>query len=156
MTMNPEKLAKLQEQVRTGGKGTPRRKVKKVPTKTAVVDDRKLQASLGRLRAVPIPAIEEVNMFAEDGRVLHFTAPRVQGAVQSNVFAVSGHGQEKDLTELLPGILPQLGEENLRMLRAMAEQFQAQQRAAAAKEDGIPDLVEDFEAAGITEKEVEA
>ena len=40
--MNAEKLAKLQAQVRTGGKGTARRK-KKVVHKTAATDDKKLQ-----------------------------------------------------------------------------------------------------------------
>ena len=42
--MNAEKLAKLQAQVRTGGKGTARRK-KKVVHKTAATDDKKLQVS---------------------------------------------------------------------------------------------------------------
>ena len=40
--MNAEKLAKMQAQVRMGGKGTARRK-KKVVHKTAATDDKKLQ-----------------------------------------------------------------------------------------------------------------
>ena len=43
--MNAEKLAKLQAQVRTGGKGTARRK-KKVVHKTAATDDKKLQVRI--------------------------------------------------------------------------------------------------------------
>jgi hypothetical protein len=43
--MNAEKLAKMQAQVRTGGKGTARRK-KKVVHKTAATDDKKLQVNL--------------------------------------------------------------------------------------------------------------
>ena len=46
--MNAEKLQKLQAQVRTGGKGTQRRK-KKVVHRTATTDDKKLQSSLKKL-----------------------------------------------------------------------------------------------------------
>ena len=46
--MNAEKLAKLQAQVRVGGKGTQRRK-KKVVRHTATTDDKKLQSSLKKL-----------------------------------------------------------------------------------------------------------
>ena len=73
--MNPEKLAKLQAQVRIGGKGTPRRKVKKV-SKTSGTDDKKLQKELRKFNVQPISAIEEVNMFKSDGTVLHFNAPK--------------------------------------------------------------------------------
>jgi len=57
------------------GKGTPRRKVKKVH-KNAGTDDKKLQTSLKKLNVQPIQAIEEVNMFKEDGNVIHFAAPK--------------------------------------------------------------------------------
>lgn len=57
------------------GKGTPRRKVKKIH-KNAGTDDKKLQTSLKKLNVQPIQAIEEVNMFKEDGNVIHFAAPK--------------------------------------------------------------------------------
>ncbi|RKO87766.1 hypothetical protein BDK51DRAFT_6030, partial [Blyttiomyces helicus] len=72
--MNPEKLAKLQASaaaVRIGGKGTPRRKVKKVH-KSNGTDDKKLQSTLKKLNVQPINGVEEVNMFKADGTVLHF------------------------------------------------------------------------------------
>jgi nascent polypeptide-associated complex subunit beta len=72
--MNAEKLAKLQAQVRIGGKGTPRRKVKKVQ-KTSGADDKKLQLALKKLNVQPLTAIEEVNMFQKDGTILHFNRP---------------------------------------------------------------------------------
>lgn len=153
--MNPEKLAKLQEQVRIGGKGTPRRKMKKPAKVAAVHDDRKLSAALGRLRATPIPAIDEVNMFDEDGKVIHFVAPKVTGSVPGNTFVVQGHSEEKELTELLPGILGQLGSESLDALRRMAQAMQAQQQATGS-DSGVPELVEEFAEAGISEKEVDA
>lgn len=57
------------------GKGTPRRKVKKVH-KSSGTDDKKLQTSLKKLNVQPIQAIEEVNMFKADGNVIHFSAPK--------------------------------------------------------------------------------
>ena len=59
--MNRDKLAKLSEQVRVGGKGVPRRK-RKVVHKTANTDDRKLQNSLKKLPVTNIPGIEEVGL----------------------------------------------------------------------------------------------
>ena len=57
------------------GKGTPRRKVKKVH-KSSGTDDKKLQTSLKKMNVQPIQAIEEVNMFKDDGNVIHFAAPK--------------------------------------------------------------------------------
>jgi nascent polypeptide-associated complex subunit beta len=57
------------------GKGTVRRKVKKVHKSTGA-DEKKLQASLKKLNTQPIQAIEEVNMFKADGNVIHFAAPK--------------------------------------------------------------------------------
>jgi nascent polypeptide-associated complex subunit beta len=39
-------------------------------------DDRKLQAALKKLNMQPITGVEELNMFREDGNVLHFSAPK--------------------------------------------------------------------------------
>ncbi|KAL9626575.1 MAG: hypothetical protein Q9204_007200 [Flavoplaca sp. TL-2023a] len=135
-----------------GGKGTPRRKQKKVH-KTSGTDDKKLQTSLKKLNVQPIQAIEEVNMFKEDGNVIHFAAPKVHAAVPSNTFAVYGNGEDKELTELVPGILNQLGPDSLASLRKLAESYQSLQKKDGGGEenkdddDDIPDLVagENFE-----------
>lgn len=65
------------------GKGTPRRKVKKVH-KSSSTDDKKLQTSLKKLNVQPIQAIEEVNMFKEDGNVIHFAAPKGESRLQTS------------------------------------------------------------------------
>jgi nascent polypeptide-associated complex subunit beta len=135
----------------------------------------------------PITGVEEVNMFREDGNVLHFSAPKgecplpacppalsgmtiavsdfrggyatrlvnetVHAAVTANTFAIYGAGQVKELTELVPGILNQLGPDSLASLRKLAESYQAiqqgQQRAGAGAaeddDDDVPDLVENFD-----------
>merc|ERR1712119_27994 len=119
-TMNPEKLKKLQNEVRLGGKGTARRK-KKVVHKSVATDDKKLQSSLKKLAVNTIPNIEEVNMMRDDGTVLHFNNPRVQASLAANTFAITGHPENKVVTEMLPGILNQLGTDGLNNLRRFAQ-----------------------------------
>lgn len=72
-TINNDKLSKLQAQVIASS--GPRRKVKKAH-KSIAGDDKKLQASLKKLNAQNVPGIEEINMFQEDGNVLHFKVPK--------------------------------------------------------------------------------
>jgi nascent polypeptide-associated complex subunit beta len=67
-----------------------------------------------------IPGIEEVNMIKDDGSVIHFNNPKVQASLAANTFAVTGHGENKQITELLPGILNQLGTESLTHLKKLA------------------------------------
>uniref|UniRef100_A0A3Q1HBW4 Transcription factor BTF3 n=1 Tax=Anabas testudineus TaxID=64144 RepID=A0A3Q1HBW4_ANATE len=124
--MNQEKLAKLQAQVRIGGKGSARRK-KKVVHRTATADDKKLQSSLKKLAVNNIAGIEEVNMIKDDGTVIHFNNPKVQASLSANTFAITGHAETKQLTEMLPGILSQLGADSLSSLRKLAEQFPRQE-----------------------------
>lgn len=65
----------------------------------------------------------------------------------------------KELTELVPGILNQLGPDSLASLRKLAESYQAiqqgQQRPPTAggaadddDDDDVPDLVENFDVEG--------
>lgn len=137
-----------------GGKGAPRRKQVRKPR--SAVDDQKIQAALKKINVQPIQGVEEVNMFKEDGNVIHFPHPKVHAAAQANTCAIYGKSQEKELTELVPGILPQLGADSLANLRRLAEQYQqmtAQQQEAALKkakegdskdDDDVPDLVSCF------------
>lgn len=94
--MNADKLKKLQAQVRIGGKGTPRRK-KKIVHATAATDDKKLQSTLKKLSVNAIPGIEEVNMIKDDGTVLHFKNPKTQASLAANTFAITGHGENKQV-----------------------------------------------------------
>lgn len=93
--MNPEKLAKLQEQVRLGGKGTPRRKVKKVSSTKSAEGSTKMQSILKKIGTQPLANIDEVNMFCSDGQVIHFVTPKVQAAVSSNTFMITGSNKLK-------------------------------------------------------------
>lgn len=154
--MNPEKLKQLQKQqaqVRIGGKGSARRK-KKVVHRTATTDDKKLQSSLKKLAVNNIPGIEEVNMIKEDGQVIHFNNPKVQASLAANTFAITGHAETKQITEMLPGILNQLGAESLANLKKLATSVSSGVPMDGDKpatgdidddDDDVPDLVENFD-----------
>ncbi|KAL0097820.1 NAC domain-containing protein [Phycomyces blakesleeanus] len=152
--MDAEKLSKLQVQVRIGGKGTPRRKTKKFIKVSGSGDDRKLSAALTKLGVQPIAGVEEVNMFRDDGMVIHFGAPKVQAAVNCNTFAIHGRATEKNLAQLVPGILNQMDPESLAILRKLAEAYQTNQAAGTSgdEDDEIPDLVESFDKVDIKEE----
>lgn len=61
----------------------------------------------------------------------------------ANTFAIYGHGEDKELTELVPGILNQLGPDSLASLRKLAESYQSMQKGDKGEDDDeIPDLVE--------------
>jgi nascent polypeptide-associated complex subunit beta len=78
--------------------------------------------------------------------------------VPSNTFAIYGNGEDKELTELVPGILNQLGPDSLASLRRLAESYQSLQKKEGGgdgegeggdkkkddddDDDEIPDLVE--------------
>lgn len=153
--MNPEKLKQLQNSVRIGGKGSARRK-KKVVHRTATADDKKLQTSLKKLNVNNIPGIEEVNMIKDNGEVLHFNNPKVQASLAANTFAVNGHGESKPLTEMLPGILNQLGADSLTNLKKFATNVTGGDSGSGVKptnpdideedeDDEVPELVENFD-----------
>ncbi|MEQ2183767.1 hypothetical protein GOODEAATRI_001364, partial [Goodea atripinnis] len=70
--------------------------------------------------------LPKVNMIKDDGTVIHFNNPKVQASLSANTFAITGHAETKQLTEMLPGILSQLGADSLSSLRKLAEQFPRQ------------------------------
>lgn len=66
----------------------------------------------------------------------------MHASIPSNTFAIYGQGQDKELTELVPGILNQLGPEAIASLRKIAESYQQAQSQAG----GMPLNAEDKEA----------
>lgn len=121
--MNPERLSRMQSQVRIGGKGTQRRK-KKVVHKTNT-DDKKLQNSLKKLAVNSIPGIEEVHMIKDDGHVIHFNNPKVQASLPANTFAIIGHAETKVVTNVVTNVI----------------------NSDSRDDEDVPDLVGDFDSA---------
>lgn len=151
--MDRDKLLKMAGAVRTGGKGSVRRK-KKAVHKTTSTDDKRLQNTLKRLGVNVIPGIEEVNIFKDD-TVIHFLNPKVQASIAANTYVISGPSTNKKIQELLPGILNQMGPDSLTQLKKMVSQMGGMPGgvpvpgSAGAIDDGddddVPDLVDNFE-----------
>ncbi|CAG14893.1 unnamed protein product, partial [Tetraodon nigroviridis] len=97
------------------------------------------------------------NMFTTQGTVIHFNNPKVQASLPANTFTITGHAETKQLTEMLPGILSQLGADSLTSLRRLAETMpkpvgdKAPLVAAEEEDDDVPDLVENFDEASKNE-----
>ena len=119
--------------------------------------DAKLNSAVKKLGCTQIPGIEEVNLFKEDGNVIHFSSPKVQASIQANTFIISGNSAVKGIQELLPSIISQLGNENIEAMKAMMGANPAMGGAGAgaaaaeaesesdSDDDDIPDLVDNFE-----------
>lgn len=99
-------------------------------------------------------------MIKDDGQVLHFNNPKVQASLAANTFAINGHADTKQLTEMLPGILNQLGAESLSSLKKLASTVAGGEYLRGGgdsgkpntddiddDDDGVPDLVENFDEA---------
>ena len=70
----------------------------------------------------------QVNMFTNQGTVIHFNNPKVQASLAANTFTITGHAETKQLTEMLPSILNQLGADSLTSLRRLAEALPKQRK----------------------------
>ncbi|GAU89691.1 hypothetical protein RvY_02210 [Ramazzottius varieornatus] len=135
--MNPERLKqlqKLQDQVRTGGKGSARRK-KKVMHHAVVKDDKQLINTLKKLGANPIPGIEEVNLFRSDNTVIQIKNPKVQTALACNTFSVAGQAQEKPASEVMSSF-PNMNQESLMQLRNLGTLLNRARAGNAAGGEG--------------------
>jgi nascent polypeptide-associated complex subunit beta len=135
--MNAQKLAQLQQGVRIGGKGTARRKHKAPRKKSTQTDDKKLQSHLQKLGCQPMQGIEEVNLFKDDGSVIHFNNPRFHVGSGANMYVVSGRAENKSIQDILPSLIKGAG-----LGSAVAAAAEA---AKKGDDDDVPDLVENFE-----------
>lgn len=93
-------------------------------------------------------------MIKEDGQVIHFNNPKVQASLAANTFAITGHAETKQITEMLPGILNQLGAESLANLKKLATSVSSGGSVDITKtatgdidedDDDVPDLVDNFD-----------
>merc|ERR1712038_1364516 len=140
MPINKEKLAAMQARGPRAKVGGARRKKKVTQSKNQVSDDKKIQQTLKKFSCSNLPGIDEVNMFKEDGNVIHFKNPKVTASPTSNTFTVAGHNEVKKITEI-PGVLNQLGLEGLQGLQQWAKS-QGIGEPQAKKADGLADIPE--------------
>ncbi|XP_051010600.1 transcription factor BTF3-like [Acomys russatus] len=89
---------------------------------------------------------------------VHFNNPKVQASLAANTFTITGHTETKQLTEMLPRLLNQLGTDRMTSVRRLAEALPKQSvdgkaplATAEDDEDEVPDLVENFDEASRNE-----
>ncbi|EDV47102.1 transcription factor BTF3 homolog 4 [Drosophila erecta] len=87
--MDANKLKKVEEAVRIGGRGSVRRKHKNVPS-SAAVDEKRLQTTLAKLPLTQVNGIQEVAIEFTDSSELVIAVPKVQGTTSSNLFVITG------------------------------------------------------------------
>lgn len=87
--MDIVKLKKMEDSVRIGGKGSVRRKHKHVQT-SSNLEEKRLQATLGKLSLNQMPGIQQISVQMRDGNEIIVPMPKVQGSVVSNLFVITG------------------------------------------------------------------
>lgn len=75
-------------------------------------------------------------------RLNHFVV--VQAIIGSNTFVISGDGEDKEMTELAPGILNQLGPNALMNLQKMAKVYQEQAQASGLSVEDYAKTIADM------------
>ena len=173
--MNTDKLQKLAASVRTGGKGSMRRK-KKVIVKSAGADEKKLDGALKKLQLTPLREVKKVTLVMTGDSVLVFDKANVSANTSSNLYVLKGKGvtQAKDMSTASPDLaqlqsmLAKSGMdpakmsqmlESEEMQKVLASKGLSKEQAAAAlsgvaaaggdddDDDDVPELVTDnFEA----------
>ncbi|KAG8506579.1 Transcription factor BTF3, partial [Galemys pyrenaicus] len=125
---------------------------KEVVQKTATADDlkkKKLQFPLKKLRVNSIFGIEEMTVFTNEGAVIHFNNLKAKASLVANIFTLAlwSCRETKQMTEMLPSILNQLGDwlkhcpNNLWMEKKHPLLLE---KDCEGDDDEVPDLVEIF------------
>ena len=139
-----EAREKLRAKMGSGTMAGGARRKKRNVHKASGQDDKRLQNTLKRIGMNSVPGIEEVNMFKADGNVIHFASPKVQANIAANTYVISGHSEDKKLTDMLPGIITQLGPDNLTQLKNIASSL-GQGKSGPGDDDDVPDITENFD-----------
>ena len=141
------KLAARFGQTQIGGKGSQRR-TKKVVHHQEVNEDKKLKSTIKKFGMQQLQDIDEVNMFKDDHTVIHFRKPQTSFSVRENLLVVSGAPETKNLKDMMPDILKQVGPQQYQFLKQQigaGVDGKADGAADDDDDDDVPELVGTFE-----------
>jgi nascent polypeptide-associated complex subunit beta len=126
--------------------GTQRR-TKKVVHHTEVAEDKKLKSTIKKFGMQSLQDIDEVNMFKDDNTVIHLKRPQTQFSVRENLLVVAGTPETKELKDMMPDILKQVGPQQYSFLKEALGNMGGKGPSAVADDDAddIPELVGTFE-----------
>ena len=77
--------------------------------------------------------------------MIHIKKPSLEYSFKEKVSFVSGTSETKNIKELLPGIIKQLGTKQFEFMKEYAETLKKKDKKKEEKIDEAPELVEDFE-----------
>mmetsp|Transcript_5762 Transcript_5762/g.4380 ORF Transcript_5762/g.4380 Transcript_5762/m.4380 type:complete len:89 (-) Transcript_5762:75-341(-) len=83
-------------------------------------------------------------MFKDDNTVIHFKKPSVQFSMRENLLVVTGNPETKELKDMLPEVLKQLGPAQLTQLKNLVG-LETTKESKEEDEDDVPELVGTFE-----------
>ena len=139
-----KKLAEKFGNTQIGGKGTQRRKHEAKKRGNKVETDKKIESIAKKAQAKKLNEISEINIFKDDNTVIHFKKPTLEYSFKEKVSFVSGLHETKNIKELLPAIIKQLGPKQFEFMKEYAETLKNKDKKDE-KNDQAPELVEDFE-----------
>ena len=139
-----KKLAEKFGNTQIGGKGTQIRKHEAKKRGNKVETDKKIEAIAKKSQAKKLNEISEINIFKDDNTVIHFKKPTLEYSFKEKVSFVSGLHETKNIKELLPTIIKQLGPKQFEFMKEYAETLKSKDKKDD-KDEQAPELVEDFE-----------
>ena len=86
-------------------------------------------------------------MFKDDNTVIHLRRPKTQFSVRENLLVVTGNPETKDLKNMMPDILKQVGPQQYNYLKTQLKELDGGKKEEA-DDDDVPELVGTFEDAG--------
>ena len=86
-------------------------------------------------------------MFKDDNTVIHLKRPQTQFSVRENLLVVAGTPETKELKDMMPDILKQVGPKQYQFLKQQMGNIDTKQDGQD-DDDDVPELVGTFEDAG--------
>ena len=83
-------------------------------------------------------------MFKDDNTVVHFKRPQIQFSVKENLMVVTGNPETKELKDMMPDILKQLGPQQYNFLKTIMGNMDSVKEASnkqEEEEEEMPNLV---------------
>ena len=141
-----KKMAEEFGNMQLGGKGTQKRKKMAKHRGNKVEADKKIVALAKKSGARKINEVSEINIFKDDNKVVHIKKPTLEYSFKEKVSFFSGNAETKEIKDLLPGIIKQLGPKQFGFVKDYAETLRVKDKKQSDKIEEAPELVEDFEA----------
>jgi nascent polypeptide-associated complex subunit beta len=141
-----KKMAAEFGNMQLGGKGTQKRKKIAKHRGNKVEADKKIVALAKKSGARKINEVSAINIFKDDNKVVHIKKPTLEYSFKEKVSFVSGNAETKEIKDLLPGIIKQLGPKQFGFVKDYAETLRVKDKKQSDKIEEAPELVEDFEA----------